>query len=436
MGKPVIQITGLSKKYRIFHQGGYLTLRDSLAKCFKNPFGFLKNKGNRFSAKEDFLALRDISFNVNEGEVVGLIGRNGAGKTTLLKILSRITYPSAGEVRLRGRVGSLLEVGTGFHAELTGRENIYFNGSILGMKKKEIDKKLDEIVAFSGVEKFIDTPVKHFSSGMQVRLAFSVAAHLDTEIILVDEVLAVGDAEFQKKCIGKMKNISGSGRTVLFVSHNMAAVRNLCSRAVILESGKLFLEESVDKAVAVYLKQNLVTDSRVGAGELESRLEGKINRANPSIKILEVGTQNESGMFSKTFNSEEPIMVYIKYQCLQPVNGLRLSVYITDEENHPILVTANVDENKENDLYKREQGVYTSICRISPDIFGEKHFFVSVHLEYPKVEHLILDRILGFDTVFSGYNSLSAEFKNAFIRPKLKWATNFIGQSTKENAHE
>jgi len=238
MANTIIRVKNVSKKYRITHQQlHYFALRDVLTRCLKKPFEFFKKKDFNDSM-EDFWALKNVSFDVKEGEVVGIIGRNGSGKTTLLKMLSRITYPTEGEICLRGRVGSLLEVGTGFHAELTGRENIYLNGSIVGMKKREIDRKFDEIVEFSGVEKFLDTPVKRFSSGMYVRLAFSVAAHLEPEILLVDEVLAVGDVQFQKKCLGKMKDVSKSGRTVLFVSHNMAVVRKLCNRTILLDHGQ------------------------------------------------------------------------------------------------------------------------------------------------------------------------------------------------------
>lgn len=253
MPKPIIEIKGLAKKYKISHERRYLTLRDTLSAYLKQPIGLFRGiKEN----KEDFWALKDISFDVKPGEVIGIIGRNGAGKTTLLKILSMITYPTEGEVCIHGRVGSLLEVGTGFHPELTGRENIYFNGSILGMKKKEIDKKFDRIVDFSGVEKFLDTAVKRFSSGMQVRLAFAVAAHLDPEILFIDEVLAVGDAEFQNKCLGRMGEIAKEGRTILFVSHNMAAVSALCSKAMVLRGGLIdFSLGNVDEAIGHYLNE-------------------------------------------------------------------------------------------------------------------------------------------------------------------------------------
>jgi lipopolysaccharide transport system ATP-binding protein len=241
--KPILEIKNLSKKYRIQHlEGGYLSLRERMVSALK----FQRNE------TEDFWALKGVSFEVQVGESIGIIGRNGAGKSTLLKILSKITPPTSGKIISRGRIASLLEVGTGFHPELTGRENIFFNGSLLGMKRMEIAAKFDEIIDFSGVEKFLDTPLKHYSSGMQLRLAFAVAAFLEPEILIIDEVLAVGDAEFQKKCLGKMEDVSKSGRTILFVSHNMAAVSNLCKYAILLDKGQLKLIGFVDEIISAY----------------------------------------------------------------------------------------------------------------------------------------------------------------------------------------
>lgn len=248
MTEEIIRVENVSKLYRL----GVIsssTLRDDIKKLFSKA---TQEKQNT----EDMWALRDISFSVNKGEVVGIIGKNGAGKSTLLKILSRITSPTSGELKVKGRIASLLEVGTGFHPELTGRENIFLNGAILGMKKNEIQSKLDEIIEFSGVSKYIDTPVKRYSSGMYVRLAFAVAAHLEPEILIVDEVLAVGDVEFQNKCLGKMKDVSGQGRTVLFVSHNMSAVKTLCSRGILLEHGKVKVAGSVADVVDAYFVEN------------------------------------------------------------------------------------------------------------------------------------------------------------------------------------
>ena len=252
---PIITVKNISKKYNINHQqGGYIALRDVITNIFKNPFTFLKTKTKEvlgIETKEEFWALKDINFEIMKGEVIGIVGRNGAGKSTLLKILSQITPPTTGEIRINGTVGSLLEVGTGFHPELTGRENIFLNGAILGMKKKDIVRKFDEIVKFADIEKFLDTPVKYYSSGMYVRLAFSVAAHMETDILIIDEVLAVGDAEFQKKCLGKMNEITKEeGRTILFVSHDMEAVKKLCSKVLLLKNGRV---NFFDKTPILYL---------------------------------------------------------------------------------------------------------------------------------------------------------------------------------------
>jgi ABC-type polysaccharide/polyol phosphate transport system ATPase subunit len=253
--KPAISIENLGKKYRIAHgrpRAGYRTLRESLVQAAAAPLRRLR-RGSSAGSTEDFWALRDVSFDVQPGEVVGIIGRNGAGKSTLLKVLSQITKPTIGRVEINGRVGSLLEVGTGFHPELTGRENVYLNGSILGMSKREVDRKFDEIVAFAEVEKFLDTPVKRYSSGMYVRLAFAVAAHLEPEILIVDEVLAVGDAQFQQKCLGKMGDLASCGRTILFVSHQMSAVQALCSHAVLMEHGRIRNAGVKHKIIAEYV---------------------------------------------------------------------------------------------------------------------------------------------------------------------------------------
>ena len=244
-GELAVQVRGVGKEYSIGRQSRD-TLRETLVNRFRDPLG---RRG-----RETFWALKDINLEVRRGEVVGLIGRNGAGKSTLLKILSRITVPTTGTIDLWGRVGSLLEVGTGFHPELTGRENIFLNGSILGMSRREIESRFDEIVDFSGVERFLDTPVKRYSSGMYVRLAFAVAAHLEPEILIVDEVLAVGDAEFQKRCLGKMQNVAGAGRAVLFVSHNLAAVKSLCTRAILLRDGRVALDGDITKVADNYMR--------------------------------------------------------------------------------------------------------------------------------------------------------------------------------------
>ncbi|HEV2146729.1 MAG TPA: ABC transporter ATP-binding protein [Longimicrobiaceae bacterium] len=281
MSDIAIRVEGLGKRYRIPHARRATMLREALVERLRAAGGLLAGRG-RPPADDTFWALRDVSFEVERGEAVGIIGGNGAGKSTLLKVLSRITEPTEGDAWIHGRVGSLLEVGTGFHAELTGRENTYLNGAILGMKRAEIDQKFDEIVAFAGVERFIDTPVKHYSSGMYLRLAFAVAAHLEPEILVVDEVLAVGDATFQRKCLGRMEDVARQGRTVLFVSHNMDAVQRLCSRCVLLERGRVAAVGESREVVARYLARaggehaagswiELDTVERSGSGEVRFR---------------------------------------------------------------------------------------------------------------------------------------------------------------------
>jgi lipopolysaccharide transport system ATP-binding protein len=271
--KPILEVNDISKKYRIHHlDGAYQSFRERMLDAFK-----FKTKG-----LEDFWALNEVSFSVNQGESIGIIGRNGAGKSTLLKILSKITPPTTGQITTRGRIASLLEVGTGFHPELTGRENIFFNGSLLGMKRKEIETKFDEIVDFSGVEKFLDTQLKHFSSGMQLRLAFAVAAFLEPEILIIDEVLAVGDAEFQKKCMGKMEDVSKRGRTILFVSHNMAAVSTLCKRGILLHEGKLIANGDVNVVLNQYQQQY---SKIVGNSWKSFNKEGKISITDAQLLL-------------------------------------------------------------------------------------------------------------------------------------------------------
>jgi lipopolysaccharide transport system ATP-binding protein len=311
-----IRIKGLGKKYTLGGpQERYLTFRDAIVNTAKAPFKRLSSH----EPLQEFWALKDVSFDVEQGEVVGIIGRNGAGKSTLLKILSRITTPSEGSVDLYGRVGSLLEVGTGFHRELTGRENIYLSGSILGMKKREIEDKLDEIVKFSEVEKFLDTPAKRYSSGMYVRLAFAVAAHLEPEILLIDEVLAVGDAEFQKKCLGKMDQISrGEGRTILFVSHNMGAIVQLCNTCIVLHSGSVQYSGNVQNSVDYYL---------------DSKEINKNNSFKPcptSSNYFEfIGLLDEQNNEKSDFGFDEDItlVLKIKIQEWNPSLELAISVY-------------------------------------------------------------------------------------------------------------
>lgn len=425
MSRAIIEIKNLSKKYRISHQKGQAALRERIFDRIRNPLAMLK-KAPFFSLKEDIWALKDVSFEVEEGEMVGLIGRNGAGKTTLLKILSRITYPTKGEACLRGRVGSLLELGTGFNLELTGRENIYFNGAILGMKRREIGKKFDEIVDFSGLDKFLDTPVKRYSSGMKMRIAFSVAAHLEPEILLVDEVLAVGDAQFQKKCLGKMEDVSKEGRTIVFVSHDLSAVRNLCNRTVLLDSGQNVMDGDSEKVISYYLGQNLSQGASVSEKELKGKIEG-MRRENSSIYLKEISITDERGALRNAFRSDEAIVVKIGYECTQPVNDLRVILQVVNEENRPVLTTQNADDPNELSLYKRTPGIYKTSVVIPPNTFGDNRLYISVHMEHPAVDYLIVNKIMGFDVEFQGYNNMHyAKFGKTFLRPRLPWRTEFL----------
>jgi lipopolysaccharide transport system ATP-binding protein len=296
MSDIAIRAEGLSKRYRLGTRERYRTLRDTITDTFTAPFGRSRSAASSDGAPESFWALKDVSFKLTHGEVIGIIGRNGAGKSTLLKILSRITEPTEGQAQIHGRIASLLEVGTGFHPELSGRDNIYLNGAILGMKKAEIRRKFDEIVAFAEVEKFIDTPVKHYSSGMYVRLAFAVAAHLEPEILVVDEVLAVGDHQFQAKCLNKMNEVSQAGRTVLFVSHSMSAIQRLCKRVLVLSGGRIQADTDVMGAIAEYLSVDIPTF-----------YSGHQSPNQPSITQARVVINEEDIHLSIAFHSPFPL---------------------------------------------------------------------------------------------------------------------------------
>lgn len=310
MSKPIVEIKNISKKYQLGESFGYGNLREEFVNSVK---GIFKSKPEE--DENTLWALKDVSFEVNEGDVVGIIGRNGAGKSTLLKILSRITEPTSGEIKLRGRVASLLEVGTGFHPELTGRENVFFNGALLGMTKYEIKAKFDEIVAFAEIDKFIDTPVKRYSSGMYVRLAFAVAAHLEPEILVVDEVLAVGDLTFQKKCLGKMEDVSKQGRTVLFVSHNMEAVERLCKRAVLLNQGAVVSDNEVKKVIDFYFESNLNHSTSVPLKDRRDRVgEG-------GLRFTDFYFEDKNENKIKTLKSGEELNMVIDYECLNEKDG-------------------------------------------------------------------------------------------------------------------
>jgi lipopolysaccharide transport system ATP-binding protein len=427
MSEIAIKTENLGKRYRLGQFIGYMTLRESLVSVVRAPLRRFSGKQPPSDAgpKGDHIwALRDVSFEIKEGEAVGVIGRNGAGKTTLLRILSRITEPTEGSARIRGRFGTLLEVGTGFHPELTGRENVYLNGAILGMRRKEIASKFDAIIDFAGFEEFVDTPLKRFSSGMQVRLAFSVAAHMQPEILMVDEVLAVGDIEFQRKCLGKMNDVAKGGRTVVFVSHNMTAIRNLCPRTLLIDQGLLLMDTDTETAVNAYLKRNLTEGATITGEELQKRTSGVVIRDSPFIRFREVAVTGAKGAARNSFQSDEAISIAVTYECLQQVNDLRVIVTLTDENGTPLMNSQNADTDEAVEFYKRSAGVYHSVCTIPADTLGEKTYYVTLQLLYIGIEHLVLDKVLSFDVAFKGYYGVrQASFPNAYFRPRLDWRT-------------
>ena len=341
----VIKVENLSKKYIIGHQHKerYQTLRDELVNgvknTFKTPFQWMKGGTSKTITKEEFWALNNVSFEINDGDRVGIIGRNGAGKSTLLKVLSRITEPTKGRIKIKGRVASLLEVGTGFHPELTGRENIFLNGAILGMNRREIKEKFDEIVTFADVERFLDTPVKRYSSGMHVRLAFSVAAHLEPEILIVDEVLAVGDAQFQKKCMGKMEDIGKKGRTVLFVSHNMALMQQLCSNGILLSEGAVHTMGSIDNVIESYISESIYADnSNIGNLPRSSHEHGVIARFVNAMPVNIKGERVESFLAGEEVAFKLEINAFEKVDCISVVAGVdtvmgyRITTVLSEED--------------------------------------------------------------------------------------------------------
>lgn len=385
---PIIEVKDLSKRYDITHQrGGYIALRDVITNTLKNPFKFLKHKAKTIlgrDIKEEFWALKDINFTVHKGEAIGIIGANGAGKSTLLKILSRITPPTTGEVILRGRVASLLEVGTGFHPELTGRENIFLNGAILGMSSKEMAKKFDDIVKFSGVEKFLDTPVKRYSSGMYVRLAFSVAAHMEPDILIVDEVLAVGDAEFQKKCLGKMDEVAKSeGRTVLFVSHNMNAIQKLCKRTVLIEQGKVKMIGDTKEVIASYLEGS---SAALEDGSLKERRDRK---GLGNIKIVSFFIE-QSGKKVDYAESGGKYSLCFEYETLKEIEpeNVLAAVGITDGSGSPIFLASTAMKNQNFKKIPKNGTIKCLIDQKFPLISGVYTVSVDLHVNGLREDHI------------------------------------------------
>jgi homopolymeric O-antigen transport system ATP-binding protein len=417
---PVISVHNLGKKFILSHQPRerYTALRDvmangakRLAHKLRHPFHLPQDD----PAHEEFWALKDVSFDIRQGDRVGIIGRNGAGKSTLLKVLSRITEPTTGKVKISGRVASLLEVGTGFHPELTGRENIFLNGAILGMSRAEIGKKFDEIVAFAEVEKFLDTPVKRYSSGMYVRLAFAVAAHLEPEILIVDEVLAVGDAQFQKKCLGKMQEVGKEGRTVLFVSHNMGAVRSLCSRAVMLNQGQIVMDSDVNSTVERYLSSGQET---VGTGTIAWN-----NETAPccdEICLQCISLLDPDNRINSIYDATRHIDIEIQFQVKKPVRGMRIVLSLLTSEGTVAFASTN-----QSDLgsYVFDAGTYRSSCRIPPDLLNSGLYWVNVHFGITGVKVLIQGReyLALMIEGSGGHGSTFTEKWPGVVAPRLSW---------------
>jgi len=440
MNDVAVRVENLGKLYRIGQIVGYKTLRESLTYVMTAPFRRLKQVGDRRRKTvasghpssvpghpNAIWALKDVSFEVKRGEAVGIIGRNGSGKTTSLKILSRITAPTEGYAEVHGRIGSLLEVGTGFHPELTGRENIYLNGAVIGMKKAEVERKFDEIVSFAEIEKFLDTPVKRYSSGMYVRLAFSVAAHLEPEILLIDEVLAVGDAEFQKKCLGKMESATGEGRTVLFVSHNMAAVQRLCQRTILLDQGKVVDDGATEKVVQHYLGSGLNTCAERVWDSIESAPGGNV------VRLRAIRARNGKGEITAEFNIQEAIHVEMEYWVLQ--DGVAFEEFFRFyNESGVFLFSSYNNLNPAWRNRKREAGLYRSACRIPGNLLSEGRVNVlAAAATIPHTVHASQIDAVTFHVFDPGSGGVRGDYtgewtKRGLLRPMLEWETEYLSQ--------
>ncbi len=408
--KPIISVEGLGKKYTIRHegQGRYRALREEI---FRLPQRLFQRK---HQDKEEFWALKDVSFDIMPGDRVGIIGRNGAGKSTLLKLLSRITEPSTGKITLRGRVASLLEVGTGFHPELTGRENIFLNGAILGMSRAEVRRKFDEIVDFAGVEKFLDTPVKRYSSGMYVRLAFAVAAHLEPEILIVDEVLAVGDAEFQKKCLGKMEQVGQDGRTVLFVSHNMAAIRQLCNSGLYLKQGLIHNSGYIENIITNY------TDNHHAEHE---DIFNIVDASDDIITFTECNLYQNGKKYNGAFDIASEAKLILKYTIKKKISGFRIHVDIKNILGMLLIRSFNTDNEKT--LKEIHPGSYISEMTIPKYFLGPKNYTISIYSSIFNQRSCAGDISAMINTVCSGNwcGPYHGDVFRAEILAHLPWTT-------------
>ena len=420
MSDPVIIAENISKAYRLGQIGsGTLTndLKGWWARARGKPNPLLKI-GQEELINETLWALREVSFSVGQGTVLGIIGRNGAGKSTVLKILSRVTAPTSGQIKVKGRIASLLEVGTGFHPELTGRENIYLNGAILGMKRVEIDRKFDEILDFSEVELFIDTPVKRYSSGMCVRLAFAVAAHLEPEILVVDEVLAVGDVEFQKKCLGKMGDVAQEGRTVMFVSHNMSAILRLTQESIVLEKGHLVMRAPSSEAVDYYLSAG---NSKVGERIWDAD-EVPVDAA--PFRPIAIRLLDKAGKIVDTVRSTEAFKIEMEYDLAGPLTGLRIGIYLSTARGEYVLTSFDTDDQAHFEKHgSRPAGHYVSGCMLPPDFLNGGRYTLGVNASSYRVRRYFMDeQALSFNVDTSGAPGMQwSEPRPGVLRPRLEW---------------
>jgi lipopolysaccharide transport system ATP-binding protein len=423
MNDVVIRAEGLGKSYLIGHQAKREpnpTLREVVTRAAR---GLVRSASDMARGRqlvggdsvEEFWALKDVSFEIKRGDVVGIIGRNGAGKSTLLKILSRITEPSQGRVSIKGRVASLLEVGTGFHPELSGRENIFLNGAILGMTRAEIRRKFDEIVAFAEVEKFLDTPVKRYSSGMYVRLAFAVAAHLEPEILVVDEVLAVGDAEFQKKCLGKMGEVAGQGRTVLFVSHQLGSVAELCQRCILLRGGEIASVGAVSHVVQEYL------------GGTVSRFRS-VETPNAAAVLSGITAHDGTGASKTVFDSSEEIEFILEYVVQHKAEPFRVGLRIGSQLHGDILTSSDTDSLVPT---RRETGTYRSRCVLPRNFLSPGTYTVNVAADIPMKEIIFNERdVFSFTiTPIGAAGSDIPDHRQGIVRPILQWERLALGNA-------
>jgi lipopolysaccharide transport system ATP-binding protein len=423
MSDLAIRVEDLGKRFTIgASQERYKTLRDSLSNAASTPLRLARSIFDHHDEQKvdetTIWALRNVSFEVHQGEVLGIIGRNGAGKSTLLKILSRVTEPSEGYAEIHGRVGSLLEVGTGFHPELTGRENIFLNGAILGMKGSEIERKFDEIVEFSEVEHFIDTPVKRYSSGMYLRLAFAVAAHLEPEILVVDEVLAVGDAEFQRKCMGKMSDVAQEGRTVLFVSHNMSAILRLTNETLVLDSGRLVYRSTTPEAIDYYMSMGYSEE-----GERLWRVEEIPADASP-FRPIAMRVRDPQGKVAGTFRSIEPLTIDVEYTLAAPITGLRVGIYLLTMRGEYVFTSFDTDQAEQYERFGvRLAGHYVSRCVVPANYLNEGRYVLAMNASTFRIRRYFQDEhALAFTVDGTGAPGKHwAEPRLGPLRPRLNW---------------